>query len=587
MTPQRNVIWWMLSVGLAFLGAGSSLADQPGLMGHWKLAGDVKDSSPQGHHGSDRGVDLKAIGFDGKAGSAAGFDGRGSRIEVGNSDSLQLGANEFSIAMWVNTEEELDDVLGDLISKYDPVSRRGFNFSIQNYAGVTSSQANYRHLHFGIDNGSPVGHWKDHGRLGDAVLIYGMAVYEGQLFVGTCEAGDRQAGRVFRYDGQTWTDCGSPDKCNAVSSLAVYEGQLYVGVSKYRLAGSSLTESENPNLGGKVYRYDGDDRWVHCGTLPDTEAINGMVVYRGKLYAGSMYAPAGFFRYEGGTEWTSCGTPDGKRVESLTVYNGYIFATGYDEGAVYRYDGSQWEHLGVLEDAHQTYGFAAHNGQLYVSEWPNAKVFRWGGGQQWLPAGRLGEEKETMPLIVYNGKMYAGTLPSAEVYRFDDPQWSQIGRLDFTPDVRYRRTWTMAVFQGRLFAGTLPSGRVHSIEIGRNVTYDRALPAGWVHLAAVRDKDQLRLHVNGELVATSPKYKAEDYDISNDQPLNIGFGAHDYLNGKLSDVRLYGRAMTIEDIKKVAEGEDSPQAAVINRVPFRGTQGLFDADNRPSLRTAQ
>lgn len=577
----------MLSVIFAILSTGSAAdldgAEPPGLIGHWKLAGDTKDSSIQGNHGIDRGVDLKATGRDGKDGSAAGFDGRGSRIEVASSKSLQFGSDEFSIAMWVNTSEELDDTLGDLLSKYDPVSRRGLNFGIQNHAGVTSSQANYRHLHFGIDNGSPIGAWTDHGQLGNAVLIYGMAVFDGQLFAGTCEAGQNQAGRVFRYDGQTWTDCGSPDKCNAVSALAVYAGRLYVGVSKYRLAGSSLTESDNLNLGGTVYRYDGDDDWVPCGTLPDTEAINGMVVYRGSLYAGSMYAPAGFFRYDGGTQWTSCGTPGGKRVESLTVHNGTIFATGYDEGAVYRYDGRQWEHLGNLEGANQTYGFAMHNGQLYVSEWPHARVFRWGGGNQWHPAGRLGEEKETMPLLVYNGKMYAGTLPSAEVYRFDDPKWSKVGRLDFTPDVRYRRVWTMAVYRGRLFAGVLPSGHVHSIEVGRNVTYDRALPAGWVHLTAVRDSDHLRLHVNGKLVATSSKFKAQDYDISTDKPLNIGFGAHDYFNGRLSDVRLFGRALTEREIEQLADGNNSRQATGTNRAPFRAAEGLFDSSDTKTV----
>ncbi|MEO8497673.1 MAG: LamG domain-containing protein [Planctomycetota bacterium] len=553
MTMRRRLIWKTLILSLMCLSIVSASADESGLIGHWKLSGDAKDSSAPANHGNEHDVVLQATGRDDKTGAAAGFDGRRSHIEVANSKSLQLGAREFSIALWVNTAEELDDALGDLTSKFDPVSRRGFNFSIQNYAGVTSSQSNYRHLHFGIDNGSPVGEWTDHGRLGNAVLIFGLAVHDGQLFAGTCEAGEKEAGRVFRFDGHTWTDCGSPDKCNAVSSLAVYEGQLYVGVSKYRLAGSSLTESENPNLGGKVYRYDGDNQWVHCGTLPDTAGINGMVVYRGKLYAGSLYAPAGFYRYEGGTEWTSCGTPDGKRVESLTVYNGHIFATGYDEGAVYQYDGDKWKHLGVLEGANQTYGFATHYGQLYVSEWPHAKVFRWGGDKQWLPAGRLGEELESMPLIVYNGKMYGGTLPSAEIYRFDEPDWSKVGRLDFTPDVRYRRAWSMAVYQGRLFVGTLPSGRVHSVEIGRNVTYDRALPAGWVHLAAVRDSDHLRLHVNGERVATSSAYRSEDYDISNDLPLNIGFGAHDYFNGKLSDVRLYGRALTHDEIKQLAE----------------------------------
>ena len=558
MTIRKHVIWVTLGVTSVICGTESACGDPPGLIGHWKLSGDVIDSSTRGNNGNGLGVDLNAPGRDGKAGSAAGFDGRQSRVVVPHSESLQIGTSDFSIAMWVNTAQKLDDVLGDLISKYDPVSRRGFNFSIQNYAGVTSSQSNYRHLHFGVDNGSPVGPWLDHGQLGNAVMIFGMSVFKGELFAGTCEAGEKQAGRVFRFDGKQWTDCGSPDPCNAVSSLAVHQGRLYVGVSKYRLAGSSLTESENQNLGGKVYRYEGDNQWVHCGTLPEVEAINGMVVYRGHLYAASLYAPAGFFRYEGGKKWTSCGSPNGKRVESLTVHNGSIYATGYDEGAVYRYDGTMWEHMGVLPEANQTYGFATYRGQLFVSEWPHAKVFRWGGGKNWISAGRLGEEKESMPLMVYNGKMFAGTLPSAEVYRFDDPNWTQVGRLDFTPDVRYRRAWTMAVFQGRLFAGTLPSGRVHSIEIGRNVTYDRALPSGWVHLAAVREQKRLRVHVAGKLVATSAIFPDQTYNIVNDQPLQIGFGAHDYFNGKISDVRLYERALTAAEIAKIAAGAESP-----------------------------
>ncbi len=552
MTSQQNFKLTLLSLGLATISLASAGAAPADLVGHWKLAGDAQDHSPQANHGMAQGVDLQATGPEDQAGTAAEFDGRQSHIEVPHSQSLQLGNQAFTIALHVHTEDELDDALGDLLSKYDPQSRRGFNFSIVNNAGVTSSQANYRHVHFGIDNGSTAPAWIDLGRLGNAVMIFGMAVYEGQLFAGTCEAGEQQAGRVFRFDGQTWTDCGSPDRCNAVSSLAVYQGKLYVGVSKYRLAGSSLSESENPHLGGKVYRYDGDGQWLHCGTLPDTEAINGMVVFRGQLYAGSLYAPAGFYRYDGGTQWTSCGTPEGKRVESLTVYNGDIFASGYDQGAVYRFDGQQWAHQGDIQGATQTYGFATHRGQLYVSEWPNASVYRWGGDKQWLFAGRLGDEQETMPLMVYNGKLYGGTLPSAEVYRYDDPQWSPVGRLDHTPDVRYRRTWTMAIFQGRLFAGTLPSGHVHSVEIGHNVSYDHALPSGWVHLAAVRDTNQLRLYVAGQLVASSTKFDSSQCDISNDQPLEIGAGAGDYFNGKMHDVRLYQRALTAREIEQLA-----------------------------------
>jgi hypothetical protein len=54
-------------------------------------------------------------------------------------------------------------------------------------------------------------------------------------------------------------------------------------------------------------------------------------------------------------------------------------------------------------------------------------------------------------------------------------------------------------------------------------------------------------------VAKSTTFKAEDFDLSNDKPLEIGFGAHDHFNGKLSDVRLYGRSLSSDEIERLAE----------------------------------
>jgi hypothetical protein len=38
----------------------------------------------------------------------------------------------------------------------------------------------------------------------------------------------------------------------------------------------------------------------------------------------------------------------------------------------------------------------------------------------------------------------------------------------------------------------------------------------------------------------------------NDAPLRIGFGPHDYLCGTLKDVRLYSKALTEGDVRKLA-----------------------------------
>lgn len=522
------------------------------LVGHWRLMDDARDASGNGRHLEATDVEFQETdGF-----ASARFNGRTSLMRL-TEDSPQLGTGEFSVSLWVHTEAELDDTLGDLVSQYDARERRGFHLSLLNAAGVTSSQANYRNVHFGIDAGTEPGEWTDHGRLGNAVLIFCMAVHDGELFAGTCEAGADEAGRVFRFDGESWSDCGAPDECNAVCSMAEFDGQLYIGTGKYRLRGSSLTESENPHLGGNVFRYVADGEWAPCGRVPEAEAVNGMAVYRGRLYAGSMYAPAGFYRYDGDSNWIDCGTPGGKRVEALGVYNGNLYATGYDEGHVYRYNGEAWDDLGLVGEANQTYGFAVHGGELYVSEWPHARVYRL-DGEEWTLSGRLGEELETMPLLVYNGKMYAGTLPTAEVYRFDGGEtWTRIARLDRTPDVRYRRVWSMAQYRGRLFAGTLPSGHVHSIEIGRNVTYDHVLAPGWRHIAAVKESSRLRLYIDGRLVSTSTQFDAGDYNPSTAAPLTIGFGANDHFNGSLRDLRIYARALLPAEVTSLVTGQES------------------------------
>lgn len=134
--------------------------------------------------------------------------------------------------------------------------RRGFNLRITHHTGVTTSQPNTRNVHFGIDNGRLEAEWTDHGRPGNAILVFALATHDGHLYAGTCEPGRDQAGHVYRFDRSTqWLDCGSPDRCNSVSALAAFRGELYAGVAKYRLGGSALPESENAHLGGKVYRY--------------------------------------------------------------------------------------------------------------------------------------------------------------------------------------------------------------------------------------------------------------------------------------------------------------------------------------------
>lgn len=537
---------------LIALSACSATAGEQDLVAHWRLAGDAKDSSPSRLDAANHGVKFTDKGPDGKS-PAAVFDGIVSRLEVKPPPAFRLGTADFTLALWIHTPESLDDDVGDLVTYYDAKKRVGFNLSLRNNTGVTTTQANTRQLQFGIDAGSEP-KWTDEGRPGNATLAFALAVHDGDLYAGTASNAKDETGRVYRRDGAgKWADCGVPDSCNAISALAEHQGKLYAASSKYRFAGSSLPESGNANRGGGVYRYEGGKRWTEIGRLPDTEAIGGLVVFKGRLYASSLYKPAGLFRYESDGKWTALAVPDGKRFESLGVFNGCLWATSYDGGRVYRYDGTEWKDFGQLGENTQTYSFAIHRGRLCVGTWPSGKVFRL-NDDRWEDLGRLGSELEVMGMLVHNGQLYAGTLPLAEVYRYDDGQtWTKTGQLDQTPDVKYRRAWTMSQFKGKLFCSTLPSGRVHSLDAGACVTHDRALAPGWQHVAAVKHGGRLKLYVDGKLVAESARFDPAKFDLTTDAPLLIGAGAGDHFKGGLADVRLYRRALDAEEIGRLRQ----------------------------------
>jgi hypothetical protein len=471
----------------------------------------------------------------------------------------KLGTGDFSISVWAKADAT-DRVTGDLVSQYDLKKRRGFHLTLKSTPGVTSNVANWRHLQFGIDDDKP-GAWRDCGRPGKALFAFAMATHEGALFAGTCEPDAGAMGRVYRYEGgEKWSDCGSLDGSNSVTALAAFEGALYAGTGKYRVAGSSLQESPNTTLGGRVFRHEGGTKWVDCGQLPDTEAVGGLVVFQGRLYASSLYKPAGCFRYEGGTKWTrlpdaigpdlKTGELGPKRVVSLTVYDGFLYATSYDGGRVYRFDGETWTDCGQIGDDTQTYAFTRYEGRLHVSMWPSARVYRFEDVGRWTDIGKLGQELEVMGMMVHNGRFIGGTLPLAEVHAYDgDGKWTLWQRLDHTPDVKYRRAWTMAEHAGEVFCATLPSGRVWAARHGRQVSWDHSLPSGWHHIAAVKTASRLTLHVNSKQVSESSGFDAAEWNLDSAAPLRLGTGMNGPFNGQLANLQIHRRALAASEIE--------------------------------------
>ena len=546
--PTTSGLLWIFALTLVVAGnARGARADEPLLMAHWKLATDARDSSGHDLHATNHGVRFSE--------DAAVFNGKDAYLEIADSEHLRPGTGDFTISVRVHTDEKLTDVLGDVLSKFQPATRTGVVLSLMNYPGVTNAQSNLRNLCFGIDAHTPVGAWEDLGRPGDSRHVRALCVFDGNLYASTWEPAAGDAGGIYRFQGKdNWVHVGSPDKANAISTLCVCNGKLYAGSEWYDGGGSSLPLSENTHPGGRVWRYDGDQTWTDCGQVDaEVTSVSGLVEFNGELYAGTgttgshhpLGKNKGLFRYRGGTDWESLGCPE-KRTVHLGVYNGNIYALSYDGGHVLRYDGDgKWTDFGPPPKTTQTYSFMVYQGKMHFCTWPNALLVRNDGPGTWTVLGRPGEEKESMAVSLYNGKLYLGTLPLAQVYRYDGPnQLTLVGRLDHTPDVVYRRAWSMAVYGGRLYCGVLPSGHVFRLEAGKSVTHDRALEPGWRHIAAVKDGGSLRLYVDGRCVARNDGFDPKTLHLDNDQPLRIGFGEHDYFNGKMKDLRVYSGVLS-------------------------------------------
>ena len=571
-----------------------------GLIGHWKLTGDCRDHSGNGNHGVNHGVNLQT----------SSFDGRGAHVEVPHHDTLALGKGDFSIGAWVYTEKDTDDVLGDIVGKYDPSLRKGLTLNLKASSGGYQSSGDDRHVYFGIDNGR-LSEWQYCGKPGETsnYVSNSLTVYQGNLYAAIVDAREEKDWcHVYRYESpDQWIDCGrvGTGRTTGVIPMIVHQGDLYAATTTYDW---SRVHSGGYDL-GRVYRYQGGTQWEDCGQPGTCLRINCMASYRGKLYAGGDRGnllpgertwsgrPYKVYVYEGGTDWQVSGefTPDREKslyAHAMAVHDGKLYA-GYP--TVYAFDGDQWEYAGTplgdtpaeLLPVLQVHSLEVYQGKLHAGMWPEARAVVYQGGTDWEDDGQLGDGTEINAFTVYNGKLYGGTLPRAEVMRYDgDGSWTSLHRFyspeGWTPapamnaSAEQLKDWTrltsLTVYRGRLFASTgsctssvldapVERGKVFSMEAGKCVSYDDDIGPGWNHLVAMREKGRLTIHVNGKLVSESSKFRPDDYDISNDKPLKIGFGEMDYFSGRIREVCIYNRALGEAEIQRLTVTDPPVSAA--------------------------
>ena len=344
--------------------------------------------------GANRGADLTAP-------DGARFNGINAFIKVPHTDRLNLGKQDWSASVWVHTDAELTDVLGDVLSKYDPTTRTGVMLSIMNYAGVTSATVQLPQ-HFLRHRCRSVGQSVDGLRPPGKFPIcdgYGRLRRTAFLPEPTRKA-KKEAGRVYRYDGGTaWTDCGFPEKANGVGALAVYQGKLYAGQHPLQCGG--VSDGQISQLAAR--RQGLSLRWRATMDRLRQAGRGQRGVRHGQSLAGDsmphhcIKTARDLYRYDVEQQWTCCGNP-GRRIQPLAVYNGALYAGSYDQGHFMRYDGqTNWTDLGQVPETTQVYSFAVYEGRLHLCNWPSGSVFVYDVDEnQWTSVGRLGSEQEVI-----------------------------------------------------------------------------------------------------------------------------------------------------------------------------------------------
>jgi len=502
--------------------------------GYWPLAVDARDQEAQGRHG-----EAAAIRYEG----GAVFDGVTSKIELPEMTETD-GSKPFTLSMQFKMDDRQGTLPGGLCSRYEEQTMTGWHLSILTQAGVTTTQSNWRNLQFGWTGDSTTERWKLRGTPGNCRQICALCVYEDHLYAGTFDDAHDHRGRVYRLgEDDRWIDCGHPDDSNAVRSLAEYNGRLYAGTMRYKAGGSKLPESPNQIPGGKVFRYEGGQKWSLFAEIPGSDSIGNLTVYEGRLLVMSYHTPGIYAFTEDGTcELLGAPGPEGNtRTHTLAPFRGRLYAGCNETQGIYSRTLSEpWAYNGTVSKCDQVYSFTVYHNELMMGMWREARMNKYAGGTDWIDCGRMGEELEVMGVGMFNGRLYAGTLPGGHVYRYEgDRRWELAGVLE-SPDenIVYRRVWSMAVYRGELYAGTLPGGKVWSMYKDPLATCDRSLSEDWHRAMIAYDLHSLKLYVDGQFVSAAA-VPQQGAIRTGHIPFVLGKGPQSHFSGVIREVELF------------------------------------------------
>ena len=482
-----------------------------------EASGTLYDSTANNNDGTASASGI-TYGATGEINKALGFDGLTGQVSVGDSDSLDITSN-LTLQGWVKRDSGSE--INSVVSKSNYSLKVGHDD--KPYFQITTGAET------AVNLGNPAtGTWWTPAQI----------VFNGKLFI----FGDN--GTIYRLDdGPTWTGVGTITNMtwNGAASFVVFGGKLYIGTG----TGSNGT--------GTIFEWDGNTTWTAVGSSLN-RGVNSMVVYNGKIYAGTYGAACVVYRYDGGTTWTSVGCPGAMAgVNSLVIFNGQLYAGGT---GVYRYDGgTTWTSIGSPGNVGKLLVF---NDTIYASV-ATTTAYRFDGGTTWTALSGTATTYNVYALVSYNGKLYAGTRGGnylGTLERYDDG-------VGWTKAATYGAGVVSAgVYDGKIF--TTPDHTNHAIwqtGEGAAVYSSDALAAStWTQVAGTYDGSTLTILENGVSKGTKSKAMAI---AANTGSLLIGksSGSLAYeknFQGSLEDIRVSSTARSADWLLTEYNNQSAP-----------------------------
>ncbi|HEX5221291.1 MAG TPA: hypothetical protein VFZ59_17135 [Verrucomicrobiae bacterium] len=435
--------------------------------------------------------------------------------------------------------------------------------------------------------------------------VYGLAVSEGQLYVGGSfiTAGGVPANYIAKWNGSAWSSLGSGMSAR-VLTLTVSGGDIYAagefpfagGTNASRIAkwngsawsplGSGLdwgdvfflsAFSTNLYAGGPflmaggesayhIAKWDGMDWSVPGGGPGLNDRVVAFARYGDDLYVGGSFTRAGEATSSKiakwtGTNWSALGTGMNGDVSAIAVSSNWVYAAGAFTNAggtvdrIARWNGSIWSPLGTGLNGDEIAVLAVFGNDLYAGGNFNSiggvaatNLAKWDGNTWSLVGSGLDQGGYVSSLEVSGNDLYVGgSFPKAGgidvnfVAKWNGSSWSALGSGLLEAGIITR----LAISEGNVYACDY-TGKIYKWN-GENWT-TLPLTIGQGTIAALGG--DLYIAANNE--ALGYVFKWDGVSIS-----MLGSG----VNNTVNDVIIMGNALYVGGDFTVAGGKNSGYVA--------------------------